>query len=120
MPPDSAAGVDANGEVDQNGVAAICWYDRRQDPENFAISRWCASSHDRGMSWTNFAIHSAAFPPIVGLDFLGQFEVDGNANVGDYDSVVTDSLQQAPGFVGTFEVMSSRTNPDVVTVRLHP
>jgi hypothetical protein len=101
--------------VDKTGAVASCWYDRRRDPENFMFERWCGLSRDRGRSWSNFRLHVPASSPVTGVDALLPVEY-----MGEYDTLATDSLHQVPGFVGSFQVMDSRANPDVVFTELQP
>ncbi|HEX3408990.1 MAG TPA: sialidase family protein, partial [Candidatus Binataceae bacterium] len=41
---------------DKNGHIGICFYDRRRDPNNFLIDRYCALSTNGGGSWKNTKI----------------------------------------------------------------
>jgi hypothetical protein len=99
--------------VDMNGTVGICYYDRRADPENFAIRRHCGESTSQGFSWTDVDIGAPAFAPTHGNDvFLNP------VYMGDYDQVTSDFLNQNPGFVGSFQVQPNNTgNPDVF---VHP
>jgi len=31
----------------------VCYYDRRQDPQNTVIDRYCSVSQNQGASWQN-------------------------------------------------------------------
>jgi hypothetical protein len=98
--------------VDSTGKAAICWYDRRNDPKNFAIERFCAESKN-GNEWNNFRVPIAPFAPLHRTDF-GFFPLGVNpAYMGDYDGLTTDFTGQNKGFIGAFEWMGSGVNPDV-------
>lgn len=82
--------------ADISGRIAICFYDRRNDPINFLIDRYCASSFNGGV-WTNTRITWSAFPTIVGQDVLLAPDY-----MGDYDTLASDTLNHHSGFVGGF------------------
>jgi hypothetical protein len=82
--------------ADVTGRIAICFYDRRRDPDNFRIDRFCASSSD-GITWNNVRITYYPFPPIVGQDLLLAPDY-----MGDYDTLTSDALNHHTGFVGGF------------------
>jgi hypothetical protein len=98
--------------TDATGQVAICWYDRRNDPRNFQIERFCAESKNRGNDWTNFRVPVSPFSPLHRIDFLVN-----PAYMGDYDGLTSDFTGKTPGFVGAFEWMSSGMNPDVKAFR---
>ena len=81
---------------DLTGTIAICFYDRRNDPTNFRIDRYCASSN-YGKNWTNSRITSSNFPTVVGQDVLLAPDY-----MGDYDTMTSDALNRHAGFVGGF------------------
>lgn len=81
---------------DLTGRIAICFYDRRNDPANFRIDRYCASSHN-GKSWSNRRITVMSFPTVVGQDVLMAPDY-----MGDYDTLATDALGLHAGFVGGY------------------
>jgi hypothetical protein len=96
--------------VDKRGVVAACWYDRRDDSENFAIEHFCGESVNHGLTWTNIKVPVARFAPTHGTDGL----VDPHY-MGDYDTVTSDSTGVNSGFIGSFQVQNNnRGNPDVV------
>jgi hypothetical protein len=82
--------------TDLSGRIAICFYDRRNDPANFLIDRYCASSHN-GAVWSNSRITFIHFPTIVGQDVLVAPDY-----MGDYDTLTSDRLDRHPGFVGGY------------------
>ncbi len=63
----------AAAAVDKTGKLAVCWYDRRDDPEDFAISRYCGESTNGGFSWTSVNLGTSPFAPTHG----GSFELQG-------------------------------------------
>ena len=93
--------------VDKRGFIGVCWYDRRQDNENFAIRRHCSESTN-GFSFSDGDIGLAPFAPTHGNDvFINP------VYMGDYDQMTSDFLNQNSGFIGAFENQTSRGNPDV-------
>ena len=93
--------------VDPTGRVAICWYDRRNDPQNLNIERFCAESKS-GREWSNFRVPIASFTPFNRLDL----EIAPNY-MGDYDGLTSDFTGKSKGFIGAFQWMSSGMNPDV-------
>jgi hypothetical protein len=105
--------------TDSTGRAAICWYDRRKDPQNLLIERFCAGSRN-GRDWDNFRVPIAPFAPIHRLDFalfLDSSTVFDQNNMGDYDGLTSDFTGKNKGFIGGFQSMSSGMNPDVKAYR---
>lgn len=93
--------------VDSAGKLAACWYDRRNDDSNFVIERYCGTSAS-GLAWTNRRVPVPGFAPVHTTDNLLR-----SAYMGDYDGVATDFLQTNSGFLGAFQVMNNKANPDV-------
>ena len=93
--------------TDSSGTVAICWYDRRNDPRNLQIERFCAESKN-GKEWNNFRVPISPFAPIHRLDFGIAINY-----MGDYDGLTSDFTGKTKGFIGAFEWMSSGMNPDV-------
>jgi len=95
--------------VDKRGVIAVCYYDRRNDSENFAIRRHCGESANGGSSFSDGDIGLNAFAPTHGNDvFINP------VYMGDYDQLTSDFLNTNPGFIGAFESQGIRGNPDAV------
>lgn len=95
--------------VDKNGTVGVCYYDRRADSENFAIRHHCGESTNQGFTFTDADIGAVPFAPTHGIDlFINPI------NMGDYDQLTSDFLNQNSGFVGSFQVQGDRGNPDVV------
>lgn len=94
--------------VDPTGKVAVCWYDRRNDPKNLHIQRYCGESINSGFSWTNFQVPAGTWPVSHGEDQLvnGIYE-------GDYDGLTSDTLKTSNGFIGAFGVITGDWNPDV-------
>ena len=95
--------------VDRNGKVAACWYDRRNDPQNYQFERFCAESTNGGTSWAEFRIPGSLSTPVVLQDVL----FVGTNSMGENDSLTTDFSGHNPGFIGGFQWMSSGMNPDV-------
>jgi hypothetical protein len=93
--------------TDRTGRLAVCWYDRRRDSNNFLIDRFCGSSTDDGVTWTNARITSVNFPSLVDQDF---FEPAGYN--GDYDTLASDTTNAFAGLLGGF-ASNSAGNPRV-------
>jgi hypothetical protein len=97
--------------VDKKGMVQACYYDRRQNPLNLEIDRYCSVSEDHGASWSEQRASEASWVPA--------HDSDGVINItyiGDYDALTSDFLLQKSGFFGAFEVQTGG-NPDVVTNR---
>jgi hypothetical protein len=93
--------------VDKTGKVGACWYDRRDDPEDFAIARYCGESTNGGASWTSVNLGITPFAPTHGIDtFINSIYM------GDYDVLTSDFTGANPGFIGSFEVMGTQGNPD--------
>jgi hypothetical protein len=95
--------------VDNRGVVAVCWYDRRADNENFAIRRHCGESTNGGFNFADSDIGLSPFAPTHGGDLF-----INPVYMGDYDQLTSDFLNTNPGFIGAFESQGVRGNPDAV------
>ena len=97
--------------VDHTGTVAVCWYDRRNDPQNFQFERFCAESTNTGNTWAEFRVRGSQSVPSRGQDLLLPRD-----EMGQYDGVTADFLGHSHGFLDAFQWMSSGMNPDV---RMH-
>ena len=98
--------------VDNRGYVGVCWYDRRDDSENFAIKRHCGESSNGGFTFSDANIGMNAFAPTHGIDlFINPIYM------GDYDQLTSDFTNANSGFVGAFQNQTNRGNPDVY---VHP
>jgi hypothetical protein len=111
--------------VDSTGTVGVCWYDRRDDPLNYEISRYCGVSRDHktgwesdhGAVWKNVRVDPRIWPPIHNTDV---FIVD--VYLGDYDTVATDTTQSSTGFQGAYGNVTLHApvaNQDVFLVQLN-
>jgi hypothetical protein len=94
--------------VDKDGEVAVCYYDRRNDPGNTIIDRYCSVSHNRGASWDEQRVSNSNWLPIHSADAL-----INPAYMGDYDALASDFMLSNDGFFSTFEIQNNG-NPDVV------
>lgn len=81
-----------------SGKVAVCWYDRRNDPLNLRVDRYCGDSTDAGGTFTNVRVTPNNFMPFHGMDDLVSFDY-----MGDYDTVASDGLKATSGFIGAFQ-----------------
>jgi len=93
--------------VDKSGKVETCFYDRRRDPNNFLIERYCAGSTNAGVTWSNTRVTRKSFAAVPGQDLL----VDP-AYMGDYDTVAADFTLLNTGFITAWGD-NSAGNPDV-------
>lgn len=96
--------------ADKNGKIIVCFYDRRRDPANFLLERYCGLSTNGGVSWTNNRVSSSKFPPLVGQDTLVAPDY-----MGEYDAVTTDGLGQRAGLIAPYA--SNATGHPLVTFK---
>jgi hypothetical protein len=85
----------------------VCYYDRRGDPLNTVIDRFCSVSNNHGASWNEQRVSSSNWLPMQSTD---QFIAP--TYIGDYDALTSDFLLQNDGFFGSFEIQTNG-NPDV-------
>jgi hypothetical protein len=93
--------------VDKGGRVGVCYYDRRNDPSNTVIDRYCSVSGNHGASWVEQRVSSSNWIPMHDADLL-----INTAYIGDYDALTSDFLLGNDGFFGSFEIQSAG-NPDV-------
>jgi hypothetical protein len=82
--------------TDKAGRIGVCFYDRRNDINNFLIGRTCAVSKN-GKTWTNIQIQAKGSPPIPNQDDFGIHNW-----LGDYDTLANDALNRSAGFIGGY------------------
>ena len=99
--------------VDKRGRVGVCYYDRRQRPDNSRIDRYCSVSENGASSWEEEQASEFGWVPMHGAD-----GVINPLYIGDYDAVSSDFLLQHDGFFSSFEVEFAG-NPDVLGYRMH-
>jgi hypothetical protein len=100
--------------VDAQGHLAVCYSDRRNDPNNLAIDHFCSLSTDQGHNFKDVRETPFSWAP-------GHLEdvFINPAYMGDYDAVSVDATGANAGFFSTFQIQTN-TNPDVFGTRLKP
>jgi hypothetical protein len=99
--------------VDKTGRLEACFYDRRLDPKNFFFDRFCALSTDGGEHWADSRQTPGSSPPIHATDtFINPLYM------GDYDGMASDFTNTNAGFLGAFQVITNRGDPNVKAVKL--
>jgi hypothetical protein len=95
--------------VDNAGAVGLCWYDRRADPANFLVGRFCGVSNDTGRIWTNTLATASTWAPFHGIDLL-----INPFYLGDYDVLASDFTRANSGFMGAY---GNVTTSGAVSVR---
>lgn len=93
--------------VDQRGDVAVCYSDRRNDPNNFLVDHYCSLSHDGGAMFSDVRETPRSWGPNEFIDVLLN-----PVYMGDYDTVTTDATRANGGFFNTFQIQT-KGNPDV-------
>jgi hypothetical protein len=82
--------------VNRDDTIAVCYYDRRNDPQNNAFDRYCSISENRGQSFRDVRQSSKSWVYGQDWDRLGFW-------LGDYDTV-TAPYGTGRGFFGAFGI----------------
>lgn len=97
--------------VDSNGKLAVCYSDRRNDPQNNQIDHYCSVSEDGGATFSDLRTTSSSWSPAHSTDLVL------NKNyMQDYDVVSPDWTGAAPGFFAGFQ-FQNYGNPNVYGAR---
>lgn len=92
--------------VDSTGKVGVCWYDRRRDPLNYRISRFCTTFGSGSSTGVNTDVGQPPWPPIHAVDnFLDPYYF------GDYDTLAIDNTLASPGFVGAYSSVTTAGAP---------
>jgi hypothetical protein len=83
--------------VDKTGAIQVCFYDRRKDPSNFLIERYCAKSTTATSFSPSVKKSTAQYMSNAGQDF-----VIAAGYQGDYDSLASDATKTLTGFIGGY------------------
>ena len=82
--------------VDHDGTIAVCYYDRRNDPQNNAFDRYCSISENHGQTFRDVRQSSKSWIYGQNWDRLVFW-------LGDYDTVTT-PYGTGRGFFGAFGI----------------
>jgi hypothetical protein len=96
--------------VDKDGEVAVCYYDRRNDPANLRIDRYCSVSGNEGENWKDLRASDLNWMPAPDPDAL---DPRPGAALGKYDALTSEFLQHGDGFFGAFEIEIGG-NPNIV------
>lgn len=115
MPPEfTGAGRDQfmpGVAVDPSGKLAVCYSDRRNDPQNNQVDHYCSFSTDQGGTFSDARETQTSFDPSHFNDaYINSW------HMGDYDVVTSDRTGLNLGFFNSFQSVTN-TNPDVYGVR---
>jgi hypothetical protein len=106
--PDDFAGVGRDQfqpsvAVNRNGAVAVCYYDKRNDPQNNAVDRYCSLSKDYGHSFQDFRQTARSWAPIHNTDFFVARQA-----LGLYDTIAPHlASEDADGFFGSFQIINN-------------
>lgn len=99
--------------VDRTGSLAVCYSDRRNDPNNFLVDHFCSASQDQGTTFADIRETPKSWVPNAFMDGLLN-----PVYMGDYDTVTSDSTGANAGFFNTFQIQTNG-NPDVFGFKVH-
>jgi hypothetical protein len=106
--PDDFAGIGRDQfqpavAVNRDGALAVCYYDKRNDPQNNAVDRFCSLSRDHGRSFQDFRQTAASWAPIHDSDIF----VD-RRGLGLYDTVAPHlASEEDDSFFGSFQIINN-------------
>jgi len=98
--------------VDKLGNLAVCYSDRRNDPNNFLVDHFCSVSQDQGTTFSDIRETPASWEPNTSTD-----GIINPLYLGDYDAVSSDATGANAGFFSTFQIQNNG-NPDVFGFRV--
>jgi hypothetical protein len=87
--------------VDNDAEVAVCYYDRRNDPRNLRIGRYCSLSTNQGKTWTDTALSALDWVPTPNLDPLNP---GGTGSFSEYDALASEFFLRADGFFASFMI----------------
>ena len=85
--------------VDAEGRLAVCYSDRRNDPQNNRIDHYCSVSPDQGNTFTDIRQTTSSWNPGHGAD-----ELTDPRYLGDYETVTAEATGREKGFFSSFQV----------------
>ena len=96
--------------VSSNGVVAVMYDDRRNDPNNSNIDVYLALSTDHGSSFLpNQRITTTSFPPVVNFDP----EVFNQNYMGDYNHIIANGTSLFMVWGDNRDMIGSRHDPNI-------
>jgi hypothetical protein len=87
--------------VDNDAEVAVCYYDRRNDPNNLRVARFCSISANQGKTWTDTALSRLDWVPVPNSDPLSLL-LGGATDISEYDAVASEFLLHTDGFFASF------------------
>jgi hypothetical protein len=100
----SGAGRDQfipSAAVDREGTLAVCYFDRRNDPQNNALDRYCSLSGDGGQSFHDVRESARSWIPGENWDRLAFW-------VGEHESVIAPMFgDDGGGFFDSFSISAN-------------
>jgi len=96
--------------VDKDGDVAVCYYDRRNDPADMRVDRFCSVSSNQGKTWTDRQVSNLQWLPSLNRDPL-----DPGYGISEYDALTSEFLLHGDGFFGAFLVEISGNQNVVAT-----
>jgi hypothetical protein len=88
--------------VDKDGEVAVCYYDRRNDPADLRVDRFCSVSSNQGKTWTDRQVSNLHWLPSLNADPLNPG--GGGYTISEYDALTSDFMLHGDGFFGAFIV----------------
>jgi hypothetical protein len=89
--------------VNRDGELAVCYYDRRNDPQNNAVDRYCSLSKDQGHSFQDFRQTARSWAPIHDSDFFVAPQA-----LGLYDTIAPHfATEDGHDFFGSFQTIDN-------------
>ena len=83
--------------INRDGSVAVCYYDRRNDPQNTLFDRYCSISQSQGQSFRDVRQSPKSWMFGEDWDVIGFW-------LGDYDTVTAPSFGGGRGFFDTFGI----------------
>jgi hypothetical protein len=98
--------------VDKDGEVAVCYYDRRNDPADMRVDRFCAVSSNQGKTWIDQQVSNLHWLPSLNTDPLNSGAAYG---ISEYDALTSEFMLHGDGFFGAFIVEISGNQNVVAT-----
>lgn len=98
--------------VDKDGEVAVCYYDRRNDPADLRVDRFCSVSSSQGRAWVDLQASNLHWLPSLNTDPLNSGTGYG---ISEYEGLTSEFLLHGDGFFGAFIVEISGNQNVVAT-----